>query len=259
MPHAQPGRPVGDLWWRPTWESNPESNGFAGRRTTVVKWAKLRSPCTRQESNLRSRLRTPASYPLDHGGLRRMQDSNLRGVLTPTTVFGTVALPGSANPPCRDARSDVRESNAVTPDPKSGGVASAPHIRSTGVSPSDTPTSAPARTRTWDLRIRNAALCPPELQGRGGDECTPPPALTLAAFSATGASFEKGLLLSRFTLKWAASSTGGRSRTPWTRFWRPFRFPSSPIKNCFSRSKRRSRPDRFPDGRLPGITHAMAS
>lgn len=26
---------------RPTRESNPESNGFAGRRTTVVKWAEL--------------------------------------------------------------------------------------------------------------------------------------------------------------------------------------------------------------------------
>lgn len=33
------------------------------------------------------------------GDQRRMQDSNPRDALTPTTVFKTVALPDSANPP----------------------------------------------------------------------------------------------------------------------------------------------------------------
>ncbi len=77
--------------------------------------------------------------------------------------------------------------------------------------------------------------------------------------SATGTSLEKSLRLSRFASKWAASSTGGGSRTPWIRFWKPFRFPSSPIKNCFGHTKMRSRPNRFPDRRLPGITRAIAS
>lgn len=212
-----------------------------------------------RESNLRSRLRTPASYPLDHEGLRRMQDSNLRDALAPTTVFGTVALPDSANPPCCAAWSDARESNAVTPDPKSGGVASAPRIRRPAYPPPirrpvplpglEPGTSAFVVRHSVHLSYRGEVETSTRLHRRSS---WPP-------LSATGTSFGKSLLLSRFAPNWAASSTGGRIRTPWIRFWRPFRFPSSPIGNCFLRSKKRSRPDRFPDGRLPGITRAMAS
>lgn len=88
-------------------------------------------------------------------------------------------------------------------------------ILQAGVSPSDTPTSARARTRTWGLRIRSAALCPTELHGRGEDVGTPPPALGLATSFGDGDElWRKSICLLRLAPKWAASSAGGGNRTP---------------------------------------------
>jgi hypothetical protein len=47
-------------------------------------------------------------------------------------------------------------------------------------------------------------------------------------------------------------SIGGGSRTPGNRFWRPVHFHK--LADIRIARKRRSRPDRFPDGRLP-VTH----
>lgn len=246
------------LRWRPTRESNPESNGFASRRTTVVKWAELGPACPRQESNLRSRLRTPASYPLDHEGLRRMQDSNLRDALTPTTVFGTVALPGSANPPCRTAQSDARESNAVTPDPKSGGVASAPRIRRPAYPPPirrpvplpglEPGTSAFVVRRSVHLSYRGEVETSARLHRRS----------SWLPLSATGTSFGKSLLLSRFALNRQRRAPAGGVE-PLDTVLEAVPLPKLADRELLSRSKKREAAHQFPDGRLPDITRAMAS
>lgn len=186
-----------------------------------------------------------------------MQDSNLRGALTPTTVFKTGALPGSANPPYSVVSSRCQESNLVrrfiralhrppcstsfvrggradrtragTPSPgprisnpvpchsaspptactalpvedsnlglRDQSAVSVPldqraKLPSAGVSPSDTPASASARIRTWDLRIRSAALCPAELQGQGEDAGRLHRRSAWPPHSVTGTSFAKRL------------------------------------------------------------------
>lgn len=156
-------------------------------------------------------------------------------------------------------KSDARESNAVTPDPKSGGVASAPRIRRPAYPPrTRRPVPLPGlEPGTSAFVVRRSV----HLSHRGEVETS----ARLHRRSAWPPLRRRGRALGNVfgyqgSLKWAASSTGGGNRTLWKRFWRPLRFPSSPIRELISGApKREAALIGFPMGGSRDMTSAMAS
>ncbi len=215
--------------------------------------------CPRQESNLRSRLRTPASYPLDHGGFAEDAGFEPARRSHADHRFQDGCLTGLGQSSLLCCPSDARESNAVTPDPKSGGVASAPRIRQPAYPPRtrrpvplpglEPGTSAFVVRRSVHLSYKGEVKTCTRLHRHSS---WPPP-------SVTGTSFWEKSSVIKVRAEMAASSTGGGSRTPLETVLEAVPLPKLADKKVFGRSKKRSRPDRFPDGRLPGMTNAMAS